>query len=168
MIVVLMGVTGAGKTTVGTILADRMGTAFADADDHHPPENKEKMRAGRPLDDGDRAPWLAALNGVLRDWHRAGAGGVMACSALKAAYRDRLRAGIPAADMHFVLLDGAADMIAGRLAARHHEYMNPALLDSQMKTLERPRDALVVTNDRTPEEVADLIFTRLPVRHGPG
>ena len=83
MIVVLMGVSGSGKTTIGTLLAQRTGTVFADADDYHPAANKEKMRAGIPLNDEDRQPWLEILNGLLRSWYQSGEGGVLACSALK-------------------------------------------------------------------------------------
>src|SRR5882757_7502447 len=109
MIVVLMGVSGSGKTTIGTLLAARTGTVFADADDYHPAANKEKMASGQPLNDDDRQPWLETLNGMLQSWYRAGKGGVLACSALKEKYRDTLGAGMPKGTIHFVLLDGSAE-----------------------------------------------------------
>src|SRR5579875_1490088 len=122
MIVVLMGVSGSGKTTIGTLLAQRTGTIFADADDYHPAANKEKMRAGIPLNDDDRQPWLEILNRLLKTWNQGGEGGVLACSALKQKYRDTLASGIPADAITFVWLDGDKDLISERMAARHHEY----------------------------------------------
>ena len=158
MIVVLMGVSGSGKTTIGTLLAERAGTVFADADDYHPAANKAKMAAGHALNDEDRQPWLETLNGVLRSWQASGAGGVLACSALKAKYRETLGAGMPEGAVQFVLLDGSQELIAGRLAQRQHEYMNPKLLESQLATLERPKDALRVVNDKSPEEIVREIL----------
>ena len=158
MIVVLMGVSGSGKTTIGTLLAERAGTVFADADDYHPAANKAKMAAGHALNDEDRQPWLETLNGVLRGWQESGKGGVLACSALKAKYRETLSAGMPEGAVQFVLLDGSQELIAGRLAQRQHEYMNPKLLESQLATLERPKDALRVVNDKSPEEIVREIL----------
>lgn len=156
MIVVLMGVSGSGKTTIGTLLATRLGTVFADADDYHPLANKQKMAAGNPLNDEDRQPWLETLNGVLRGWLPGG--GVLACSALKERYRATLSAGMPEGTVRFVLLDGAKDLIEARLAQRQHEYMNPKLLESQLATLEKPKDALTVVNDKPPDAVVDEIL----------
>jgi gluconokinase len=160
MIVVLMGVSGSGKTTIGTLLAERTGAVFADADDYHPAANKAKMAAGTPLNDEDRQPWLETLHGVMRGWYEQGSSGVLACSALKARYRKTLSEGIPQEAQHFVLLEGSPELIAERLAARKHEYMNPALLASQLKTLEKPAegDALVVPIDRSPEEIVAQIL----------
>jgi len=165
MIVVLMGVSGSGKTTIGTLLAERAGVVFADADDYHPPANKEKMAAGHPLDDADREPWLEKLNRLLQVWSREGTGGVLACSALKAKYRETLSKGMPEGTVHFVLLDGSPELIASRLAAREHEYMNPALLQSQLKTLEPPGEgeALRVVNDRPPGVIVDEILAHVQV-----
>lgn len=158
MIVVLMGVSGAGKTTIGVRLAERTGATFADADDYHPQANKDKMAAGYPLNDEDRQPWLETLNSLLRGWYASGSSGVLACSALKAKYRETLAAGMPEGVVKFVMLDGSKELIAERLAARHHEYMNPKLLDSQLATLEVPADALRLVNDKSPDEMVDQIL----------
>jgi gluconokinase len=161
VIVVLMGVTGSGKTTVGTLLAARMHAVFADADDYHPKANKDKMAAGHPLNDDDRQPWLVTLNSLMRGWAAVGGSGVLACSALKAKYRATLAGGLRAGEPHLVWLDGAPEMIAERLASRHHEFMNPGLLASQLATLEPPADALRVVNDREPDVVAEEILSKL-------
>ncbi|MDE3103606.1 MAG: gluconokinase [Acidobacteriota bacterium] len=161
MIVVLMGVTGSGKSTIGTLLAERTGAVFADADDYHPLANKQKMASGQPLNDDDRQPWLETLNGVLRGWHIANQRGVLACSALKQRYRETLAADMPPGTVSFVLLDGPRELIAERLAARAHEFMNPKLLESQLATLELPADAIRVVNDRPPDEVVGEILGRL-------
>ena len=161
MIVVLMGVSGSGKTTIGSLLAEREGTVFADADDYHPLANKQKMASGQPLNDDDREPWLETLNRLMRGWYDSGKGGVLACSALKEKYRATLSAGMPKGSVTFVLLDGSRELIAERLAARKHEYMNPKLLDSQLATLEPPADALRVVNDRPPEEVVEQILQHI-------
>jgi gluconokinase len=155
MIVVLMGVTGAGKTTVGRLLAARLGCEFIDADDYHPPENVAKMRAGQPLTDADRWPWLARLNEAL--YGRAAA--VVACSALKASYREALMRGLP--DPRLVYLRGSKSVIAPRLAGRHGHYMNPALLDSQFATLEEPASAIVVDIDDMPEAIVAEVGRQL-------
>jgi gluconokinase len=162
MIVVLMGVTGSGKTTIGKLLAERTGSQFADADDYHPEANKEKMAAGHPLNDEDREPWLKALNRLLSGWFTSDTSGVLACSALKDSYRTTLAAGMPDRTVTFVFLDVPKEVLAERLAARKHEFMNPNLLDSQLATLEIPSDALRVTNHGTPDETVSDILTRLP------
>lgn len=162
MIVVLMGVTASGKTTVGEQLAKRMGAEFADADDYHSEANKKKMAAGHPLNDDDRRPWLETLNGVLRGWFAAGKSGVLACSALKESYRGMLEAGMPAGTVRFVLLDVPKEILEERLAERKHSFMNPGLLDSQIATLQRPgKDAVVVENDRPVEAVVGEILGKL-------
>ena len=129
--VVVMGVSGSGKTTVGAALADALGMEFVDGDSLHPEANVAKMAAGIPLDDADRAPWLDAIGAVL-----AAGPVVVACSALKRAYRDRLRAAAPA--LQLVFLDGDRDVLAERMAARPGHFMPASLLDSQLATLERP------------------------------
>jgi gluconokinase len=159
--VVLMGVTGTGKTTVGRQLAADLGWEFADADDFHPPANREKMHAGIPLNDEDRRPWLQALHGAIEQALQKGRGLVVACSALKASYREALAGGL--SDVRFVLLDGDREVLAARLAHRHHEFMNPALLDSQIETLERPADAPVVDIDMPVAEQVRRIRRELRV-----
>lgn len=139
---VVMGVSGCGKTAVGSLLAQRLGARFVDADDLHPPANVEKMRAGIPLDDADRAGWLQRLNAELRECAAAGEPVVLACSALKQRYRDALAAGVPG--LRFVHLVGSREVIAARLAGRQHRYMPATLLDSQFATLEPPADAIVI------------------------
>ena len=161
MILVLMGVSGAGKTTIGKLLSERTGLVFADADDYHSAASKTKMAAGHPLTDEDRAPWLITLNKVLRRWDQQARGGIMACSALEEKYRVVLGEGIPASRIHFVLLDGSPELLAKRLAARHHEFMNSTLLASQLATLEPPMDAIRVVNDRPPDEVVEEILERI-------
>ena len=158
MIVVLMGVTGSGKSTIGTLLAERTGAVFADADDYHPAANKEKMAAGHPLNDDDRQPWLETLNRLMRGWFEAGKNGVLACSALKERYRATLAEGMPADAVKFVWLDGSRDLISERLSERTHEFMNPKLLESQLETLEPPKDALRIVNDRSPKEIVSQIL----------
>jgi gluconokinase len=131
-VIVVMGVSGSGKSTVGRALSRRLGVEYAEADDFHPAANIAKMAAGHPLDDADRAPWLDALGAWIKD--RGDRGGVVTCSALKRRYRDRLRDAAP--DLFFVHLDGSPEVIAGRLAARPGHFMPPALLRSQLDALE--------------------------------
>lgn len=157
---VFMGVTGSGKTTIGSLLAEQLHAPFADADDFHPKANKNKMAAGIPLTDEDRAPWLAALHGVLQGWVDGGTTGVMACSALKENYRLTLTDGIKD-QVAFVWLDAPKSTLQDRLAHRHHEFMNPALLDSQLATLEPPSDAVRIANDRTPDQVVATVIEAL-------
>jgi gluconokinase len=142
MVVLLMGVTGSGKTTVGEKLAAELGWTFSDADDLHPVANKAKMRAGIPLTDDDRWPWLLAVRQVIEQALRDNHGAIVACSALKAAYRDVLAGGLE--PIRFVLLDGDPAVLKARLVQRRHEFMNPALLESQIDTLERPPNAIVI------------------------
>jgi gluconokinase len=151
MIVVLMGVSGVGKTTIGRLVAARLGWRLIDADDHHPPENVAKMAAGIPLADADRWPWLDALNAILRGQGDA----VIACSALKESYRRRLLAGID--QVRVVHLRGAKALIASRLAERKHRYMPASLLDSQFATLEAPAGALSIDVAADPESCAAAI-----------
>ena len=141
MILVLMGVCGSGKTTVGEALAASLHCAFLDADDFHPPENVAKMAAGEPLTDEDRWPWLDRIAEELARILARGEHAVLACSALKEAYRQRLQR---AGDVRIVYLKGDEATIAARLTGRQHKYMPASLLPSQFAALEEPTDAFVV------------------------
>jgi gluconokinase len=155
MIVVLMGVSGSGKTAVGEILAHDLGCPWFDADDYHPAANVEKMRSGHPLTDADRWPWLDRLNELLRAEDAKGDSAVIGCSALKQIYRDRLAQGL--ADVRCVHLKGSFELIMSRLEQRKHRYMPASLLQSQFDTLEEPRDALTVDIADPPEALAERI-----------
>lgn len=161
MIVVVMGVTACGKSTVGAMLAKDCGWAFFDADDFHPAANVAKMRSGAALTDADRWPWLDRLNALLVEEQRSGRGVVLACSALKQVYRDRLARGCTA--LRFVFLDGDEQLIRARLRARRGHYMNPNLLASQFEILEPPRDALRVDAAVDPATLVKQIRGALPV-----
>lgn len=129
-----MGVSGAGKSTVAALLADRLGLPFGEGDEFHSPANVAKMASGTPLDDTDRAPWLAALGTWLADRAADGTGAVLSCSALRRSYRDTLRAACPQA--YFLHLTGSPELLRSRLSARTGHYMKADLLDSQLATLE--------------------------------
>lgn len=154
MILVLMGVCGCGKTTVGVALAESLGWPLLDADDFHPPANVAKMAAGKALDDADRWPWLDGIAERLRVVLARGGSAVLACSALRQAYRDRLAI---AGDVRFVHLAGDYETIAARLASRQHRYMPASLLASQFQTLEIPTDALAVDLRLSVEEQVGAI-----------
>jgi gluconokinase len=166
MIVVLMGVTASGKTTIGRKLAATLGWQYAEGDDYHSAANKQKMNQGIALTDEDRAPWLATLHDVLMAWHRSGTSGVLACSALKQSYREALSAGIPMADLRFVLLEVPRSVLEHRLAERRNHYMSPALLDSQIATLELPKDASRVRGDLPLDEVVQQITAAIGADDG--
>lgn len=159
--IVIMGVAGSGKTTVGALLAERLGLPFRDADEFHPPSNVAKMSSGIPLVDEDRWPWLDAIGAALRA--STGKGIVVTCSALKRIYRDRIRAaaGHP---VRFVLLDGPRHLLADRIGRRKGHFMPPSLLDSQLATLERPapdEGAITVSIEPPPEEIVAAITEKL-------
>ncbi len=158
MIVLIMGVTGAGKTVVGSLLAGQMGWKFADADNFHSPENIEKMRRGIGLSDADREPWLRAIHATMAAWEARNQSGVMACSALKESYRHVLCADLP---VTLVYLKGAYDVIAHRLTFRHGHYATESLLASQFVALEEPEGAMVVDIANSPEEIVSEIRRRL-------
>jgi len=156
MIVIPMGVSGSGKTTVGRLLATDLGWPFHDADDFHPPENVAKMRAGVPLADADRAVWLDRLRSLIEELIAARRSAVLACSALKQAYRDRLA--VDPAAVRFVYLRGDYELIHRRLQERTGHYMPAALLRSQFETLEEPgTDVLVVDVAPAPAEIVATI-----------
>ncbi len=151
MVIVVMGVTGAGKTTVGRLLAAQLGWVFFDADDFHPKANVEKMRVGQPLTDTDRAPWLAALRVLIADCLRQGRNAVIACSALKAAYRVCLQ--VDVRQVVFVFLAGDPDLVRARLRVRRGHFMPASLLDSQIALLEEPADGVRVDLALPPEKI---------------
>ena len=158
MIMLLMGVSGCGKTTVGEQLAERLGWPFQEGDALHPPANVAKMAGGTPLTDADRLPWLAAVAAWIDARRAAGECGVVSCSALKRAYRQLLVGDRP--DVWLVYLQGTRDQLAERLAARTGHYMPAGLLDSQLATLEEPTAAeqpLVVTIDQPVEAIVTAI-----------
>ena len=144
MIILVMGVSGSGKSTVGHKLAKKLGAAFIEADDFHPPANVEKMRHGQPLDDLDRAGWLATLADEVNRSHGADETVVLACSALKQSYREQLLAGVPAPLVRIVFLDAPPEVIDQRLRRRSGHFMPPSLLGSQFAILERPQDAILI------------------------
>jgi len=159
MIIVLMGVTGTGKTTVGRVLAADLGWTFRDGDDYHPAANIEKMRRGVPLNDEDRAPWLAALSKLIDETVARGENLVLACSALKHRYQEYLRHDLP--EVRYVELWGDPELIRKRLEARTGHFMDPNLLPSQFAILEAPADAILVDVSGTPGEIASEIRRKL-------
>lgn len=154
MIVIVMGVVGAGKTTVGKLLAQQMGWEFADADDFHPASNVEKIRNGIPLTDQDREPWLDLLHAKIVDWVSKKHSAVLACSALKRIYRAKLDGG---PDVIFVYLKGGAELIASRLRARRGHFANDSILASQLADLEEPEGAVTVQIAETPQQIVNEI-----------
>jgi gluconokinase len=160
-VIVVMGVAGTGKTTVGALLAGRLGWPYAEADDFHPAANVAKMAAGEPLTDEDRAPWLAAIGRWIDERAADGTPGVVSCSGLRRAYRDLLRDGRP--QVRLVFLEGSRELILRRLAARHGHFMRVEMLDSQFATLEPPQpdeDVTEVSIDATPEQIVNEIVLR--------
>ena len=154
MIIILMGVSGAGKTTVGQLLASQLGWEFADADDYHSAANIEKMRTGIPLSDADRAPWLATLRSLIAGWIATKRNVVLACSALKQAYREVLQL-LP--EVQIVYLKGSPSLLQQRLHARLGHFMTEQMLASQLAALEEPDHAVVVDVDASPTEIAAKI-----------
>jgi gluconokinase len=158
MIVIVMGVVGAGKTTIGRLLAEQLGWTFADADDFHSPQNVEKIRRGIPLTDEDRQPWLESLRVAIAKWIAAGTNAVLACSALKRSYRQQLAVG---QEVRFVFLKGDASLIAARLRARHGHFADGKILASQLADLEEPEGAVAVDISSTPAEIVAEVRCKL-------
>jgi gluconokinase len=158
MIVIVMGVVGAGKTTVGRLLAEQLGWQFADADDFHPASNVEKIRHGISLNDDDRQPWLASLRNAITAWIAQHRNVVLACSALKRSYRQELVVG---PEVRFMYLKGSADLIADRLRARHGHFAGEQILASQFADLEEPNEAVTVEIDSTPNQIVAEIRKKL-------
>ncbi len=162
-VVVVMGVSGAGKTTIAAMLANRLGWTFEDADWFHPPANVEKMHSGQALTDEDRWPWLQAIAAWIDTVRREGGHGVIACSALKRAYRSVLVA--EHRDVRIVYLKGERDLIARRISMRHGHFMPASLLDSQFAALEEPtieENPIVVSIDARPHAIVEHIIAALP------
>ena len=160
-VLIFMGVSGSGKTTVGTLLAKRIGAIYFEGDEFHPPENIEKMHRGVPLTDADREKWLRTLREIITRSLDQGRFTVMACSALKAAYRDLLQGGDPC--VQFVHLTGPRAVIEERLKARRNHFMPPTLLDSQLATLEPPSYALTFSCEKSPDEIVTALIQTLGI-----
>ncbi|HEX7261582.1 MAG TPA: gluconokinase [Luteolibacter sp.] len=160
-IIILMGVAGCGKSTIGALLATKNGGVFHDADTFHPPANLAKMAAGIPLDDADRAPWLARLRQEVIDQAPAGRLTVLACSALKKRYREQL--GVGTSGVSLVYLKGTHTLLASRLAGRANHFMKAGMLDSQLATLEEPspEEGVTIGIDASAEEIVSAIETAL-------
>jgi gluconokinase len=158
VIAVVMGVTGAGKTTIGVLLARRLGWEFVDADSFHSPANVEKIRQGIPLDDADREPWLRSLRAAMESWAAGNQNVVLACSALKKSYRDELCID---GETRFVYLKGSYDLIYQRLRQRHGHFASETILASQFAALEEPDHAITVEIDRSEDEIVAEIMRQL-------
>ena len=164
-VVIVMGVASSGKTSLGERLAARLGWLFRDADSFHPPENIAKMAGGTPLDDEDRKPWLAAIAAWIDELRSKGEHGIVTCSALKRRYREVIIGSRP--DVALVYLRGSRELIGGRMAARQHHFMPPALLDSQFAALEEPgpeEKPLVVSVELTKDAIETEVLERLGLR----
>lgn len=164
MNIILMGVSGCGKTSVGKVLARKTGMKFLDGDDYHPPDNIRKMQSGEPLNDNDRIPWLKELIRLLDEAGKGnGKGCILACSALKQSYRDLL-SGSTSTEVAFVYLKGTRDLIAERLNARDGHYFPEHLLESQFSDLEEPSHTLTIEIDQDTETIADRIIRELNIQ----
>ncbi len=155
MVIVVMGVAGSGKTTVGRALAAALGWSFRDADEFHSPANRAKMSAGHPLNDADRAPWLAAIRAHIVEKLARGESAVVTCSALKEKYRTALNP--DPAQVRFVYLKGDPALLEQRIAGREHHFMKPEMLASQLATLEPPSDAVTVDIAQPPDRIVAQI-----------
>ncbi len=152
---IIFGVSGSGKSTVAKKLSSELNLPFFDADDFHPPSNIEKMKSGKPLTDEDRYPWLNTLSTKVSEWNRA-EGAVLACSALKEAYREILET--PPNLVYWVFLDGSLELIAERMNSRSNHFMPSILLESQFEALERPQKGLSVSIKKTPDQIVKEII----------
>ncbi len=158
-----MGTTGAGKTTVGTMLTAQLNWQFADADTFHPPANIEKMSQGIPLNDADRAPWLEAMRKAILEWIAAGKNVVLACSALKRAYREELR---PSLEVKIIYLKGNYALFAERIRHRHGHFAGEGILAGQFADLEEPDDAIRIDAAQSPGQIVTEIRKRLSLTSG--
>ncbi|SMG57196.1 gluconokinase [Paraburkholderia susongensis] len=164
MILIAMGVSGAGKTKIGEMLAERLHCTFTDGDAFHSAANKEKMHHGIPLTDEDRWPWLKTIRAAIEEKQKAGETAVFTCSSLKRSYRDVLRDGDK--DVCFVYLQGSREVLSERLGHRTGHFFDPSLLQSQLDTLEEPGadEAITVSIDLTPEEIVDDVLKQIEQR----
>lgn len=160
-VIILMGVAGSGKTTIGHLLSEKLGWPFYDGDDFMPAANIAKMAAGQPLNDEDRKPWLATLNQLIREHMANGRSLIVASSALKKAYRQQLSQGIADEQIHFVHLKGDYSLIKERLESREGHFMKANMLTSQFETLEEPQNALVIDIGLPPAEITEQILDTL-------
>jgi gluconokinase len=158
VVVIIMGTTGAGKTTIGTMLAAQLNWEFADADTFHPPANIEKMSRGVPLTDEDRIPWLKAMRKAILEWIAAGENVVLACSALKRAYRDEL---CPSPEVRIIYLKGDYTLFAERIRQRRGHFAGEGILAGQFADLEEPTDAITIDAAKSPEQIVAEIRKRL-------
>jgi gluconokinase len=158
VVVIIMGATGAGKTTIGTMLAAQLNWQFADADAFHPPANIEKMSRGIPLNDADRAPWLEAMRKAILDWIAAGKNVVLACSALKRAYREELRV---SPEVKIIYLKGTYALFAERIRHRHGHFAGEGILAGQFADLQEPDDAITIDAAKSPEQIVSEIRKQL-------
>ena len=166
VIVVMMGVSGSGKSTIAALLATALGCQFQEGDNLHPQENVEKMRGGIPLTDADRMPWLCKIAAEIDRWRARGGCGVLTCSALKRSYRDIIVG--DRRDVVLVFLKGSPDLIRRRMIARHGHFMPVALVDSQFATLEEPTPderPIIVGIEKRPADIAHEIVCRLEGQH---
>lgn len=159
MVIIVMGVSGSGKSTIGRLLGQKLNLPFYDADDYHPLANIEKMASGLPLDDSDRQPWLEKLGRQIKIWESTG-GAVLACSALKKKYREQL-CSIPKNRLRFVFLSGSFDLIKARLNSRKNHFFDEKLLQSQFDILEVPTDAFEASIANSPDRIVDRIIEYL-------
>jgi carbohydrate kinase (thermoresistant glucokinase family) len=162
--IILMGVAGAGKTTIGRLLADQLGWSFYDGDDFMPEANVAKMTSGRPLNDADRKPWLAILNRLIRAHLENGRCLVVGSSALKETYRQQLSHGVEVGQIHFIYLKGDFELLEQRMKERKGHYMKADMLASQFATLEEPQNALVINAAFSPNETVNKILLALGLR----
>jgi gluconokinase len=158
MILLVMGVAGAGKTTIGSGIAKARGWIFLDADDFHSAANREKMRLGIHLTDQDRIPWLDAIHAELEKLYREGKDVVLACSALSESYRQRLSGTL---SVKIVFLKGSRELIRSRLQARHGHFAGAAILEDQFATLEEPKDAIVVDVKEPPDKIVEEVLAKM-------
>lgn len=159
-VIILMGVSGCGKTSIGHLLSSRLSLPFFDGDNFHPEANIRKMESGRPLNDSDRHPWLVRLSELI-DKLLTGKGGILACSALKRSYRDILKTGHESR-VQFVYLKGDQKLIEQRLKARDNHFMPSGLLDSQFEALQEPGHAVTIEIRQTPQQIVEAIIQKVP------